>query len=163
VHPGRVSDLDLLYAHQCPRCAKLIPDNQRHFFGTHSRIAVDRSHCEWYTYSRCRAIHPERLFTNRAAPEGADNTDEGLTNNLRYHLMSQANHASTTARDCAASPSEISEMIDALDAVDPRPPLTNMAAWIAEGVEAAAETRAAERRRASLMNAIYGDLDGVAA
>jgi hypothetical protein len=54
-------------------------------------------------------------------------------------------------------------MIDALDAVDPKPPLTDMAAWIAEGVEAAAETRAYERRRASLMNAIYGDVDGVAA
>jgi hypothetical protein len=54
-------------------------------------------------------------------------------------------------------------MYDALSAADLRPPLTDMATWIAEGVEAAAETRAAERRRASLMNAIYGDLDEVAA
>jgi hypothetical protein len=55
------------------------------------------------------------------------------------------------------------EMITALDAVAPKPPLTDYAAWIAEGVEAAVETRAAERRRASLMRTIYGDTAEVAA
>jgi hypothetical protein len=67
-----------------------------------------------------------------------------------------------TSNPYAPTSAELASMRDALDAADPRPPLTNMAAWIAEGVEAAAETRAAERRRASLMRMIHNDLDEVA-
>jgi hypothetical protein len=85
--------------------------------------------------------------------------------------MSQANHASTTARDCAASPSEINsiptsaELASMYDALPGRPELTeltDMVAWIAEGVEAAAETRAYERRRAAFAKAIYGDVEEAA-
>jgi hypothetical protein len=54
------------------------------------------------------------------------------------------------------SKSEIAEMIDALDAVDPRPPLSEYEAWLAARAEDAAEVRAFERRRSSLMAWLYG-------
>jgi hypothetical protein len=71
--------------------------------------------------------------------------------------MSQATAGHSRILSSDPTPSELSEMIDALDAVDPRPPLTDYAAWMAECIEAAAEVRAFERSRASLMAGIYGE------
>jgi hypothetical protein len=78
--------------------------------------------------------------------------------------MTQAANSPTTAHVCAATPSEIeiSQMIDGLDAADPRPDLTDYAAWIAEGAEVASEVRQFERRRAAAARVIYGDIEEAA-
>jgi len=57
------------------------------------------------------------------------------------------------AFDNEPTETEMAEMYDAL----PRPPLTDYAAWIAEGIECASEVRAFERSRSALMRWIYGD------
>jgi hypothetical protein len=57
-------------------------------------------------------------------------------------------------RPIPATPAEIAEMWDALPG---RPALTDYAAWMAEGIEAAAEVRAFERSRSALMRGIYGE------
>jgi hypothetical protein len=49
---------------------------------------------------------------------------------------------------------DLASMWDAL----PRPELTDYAAWLAEGVEAAAEVRAFERSRAGLMRHLFGEV-----
>jgi hypothetical protein len=71
--------------------------------------------------------------------------------------MTQATAGHTRILSSDPTPSELSEMIDGLDAVDPRPPLSRYEAWLAEGLEAAAEVRAFERSRSALMQAIYGE------
>jgi len=67
-------------------------------------------------------------------------------------------NAQTRVRDLVTGhpvPSEIDDMIEALDAVDPRPAVSDYEAWIAEGIEAAAEVRAFERSRAAIMRWLY--------
>jgi hypothetical protein len=77
--------------------------------------------------------------------------------------MSQANAGNSRIPSTDPTPSEIDDMIDGLDAVDPRPPLSDYEAWLAEGIEVAAEVRAFEQSRSALMRAIYGDCIGEAA
>jgi hypothetical protein len=61
--------------------------------------------------------------------------------------MSQANAGHSRILSSDPTPSELSEMIDGLDAVDPRPPLTDYSAWLAAGAEDADERASFERMR----------------
>jgi hypothetical protein len=73
--------------------------------------------------------------------------------------MSQATPAHTLDSAYTATPAELADMIDGLDAVLPRPSLSEYETWLAAGNDPqhAAECRAFERCRAGLMLAIYGE------
>lgn len=66
--------------------------------------------------------------------------------------MTESKTPNTTDPSAPTTP-EMAAMWDA----HPRPELTDYAAWIAEGVEAAPEVRAFERRRSRVQRSIYGE------
>jgi hypothetical protein len=73
--------------------------------------------------------------------------------------MSQANAAHTPDSAYTATPAEMARMIDGLDAALSRPLLSEYERWLSAGNDPqhAAECRAYERRRSSLMRSIYGE------